>query len=162
MDQVLNRVDGLVKKHKLKVIDQDLARPWGGFLVLDENQIDAFANIFFPELDLRPVGQRLPMSPKFLMVAPQKRLSWQYHDRRGETWVVLDGPVAVGINTGDEEVDPQILHRGGKINFDRTVRHRLIGLDTWGVVAEIWMHTDHQNPSDEADIVRVQDDFARN
>ena len=40
-------------------------------------------------------------------------------------------------------------------------RHRLIGLDGWGIVAEIWRHTDAENPSDEDDIVRVQDDFGR-
>jgi mannose-6-phosphate isomerase len=28
-------------------------------------------------------------------------------------------------------------------------------------VAEIWQHTDAANPSDENDIVRVQDDFSR-
>lgn len=31
----------------------------------------------------------------------------------------------------------------------------------WGVVAEIWQHTDKDNPSNEDDIVRVQDDFGR-
>jgi len=27
--------------------------------------------------------------------------------------------------------------------------------------AEIWQHTDKNNPSDEDDIIRVQDDFGR-
>jgi mannose-6-phosphate isomerase len=40
-------------------------------------------------------------------------------------------------------------------------RHRLIGADGYGIVAEIWRHTDPANPSDENDIVRVQDDFGR-
>ena len=40
------------------------------------------------------------------------------------------------------------------------VRHRLIGLDDYAVVAEIWQHTD-KIPSDEEDIIRVQDDFGR-
>jgi hypothetical protein len=30
-----------------------------------------------------------------------------------------------------------------------------------GIVAEIWMHTDENHPSDEEDIVRLEDDFAR-
>jgi mannose-6-phosphate isomerase len=37
----------------------------------------------------------------------------------------------------------------------------LVGLDQWGVVAEIWQHTDVTNLSDESDIVRLQDDFGR-
>lgn len=40
-------------------------------------------------------------------------------------------------------------------------RHRLVGVDEWGIVAEIWQHTDAAHPSDEDDIVRVQDDFGR-
>ncbi len=39
---------------------------------------------------------------------------------------------------------------------------RLAGaLDAWGRVAEIWQHEDENNLSDEDDIVRVQDDYAR-
>jgi hypothetical protein len=37
----------------------------------------------------------------------------------------------------------------------------LIGLDQQALVAEIWQHTDPKNPSNEEDIVRLQDDFGR-
>jgi hypothetical protein len=40
-------------------------------------------------------------------------------------------------------------------------RHRLVGLDRPAVVAEIWSHTDPKHPSDEEDIVRLEDDFSR-
>ena len=40
-------------------------------------------------------------------------------------------------------------------------RHRLSGLDSWGIVAEIWQHTDAESPSNEDDIVRLEDDFNR-
>ena len=50
---------------------------------------------------------------------------------------------------------------GELVILDKGERHRLLGKDNWGVVAEIWMHTDPQNPSDEEDIVRLQDDYAR-
>ena len=40
-------------------------------------------------------------------------------------------------------------------------RHRLVGLDKIGVVAEIWIHTDSNNLSDENDIVRINDDYNR-
>ena len=35
-------------------------------------------------------------------------------------------------------------------------------MDELAVVAEIWIHSDQDNPSDEDYIVRVQDDFNRN
>ena len=47
------------------------------------------------------------------------------------------------------------------IELQKEERHRLIGLSDFGIVAEIWIHTDPANPSDENDIVRLQDDYAR-
>ena len=47
-----------------------------------------------------------------------------------------------------------------KVRLVKGERHRLIGLEDYGFVAEIWQHTD-SIPSDEEDIVRVQDDFSR-
>ena len=47
------------------------------------------------------------------------------------------------------------------VSLQQGERHRLIGTQGWGVVAEIWMHTDPNHPSDEADIVRLQDDYSR-
>jgi mannose-6-phosphate isomerase len=61
----------------------------------------------------------------------------------------------------DEEHELQILNPGDVIRLNQGERHRLVGLDEWGVLAEIWQHTDANNPSDEDDIVRVQDDFGR-
>jgi len=50
---------------------------------------------------------------------------------------------------------------GSIVELAQGERHRLVGVDEWGVIAEIWKHTDPTNPSDESDIVRVQDDFGR-
>jgi len=49
---------------------------------------------------------------------------------------------------------------GSQLKLNQGLRHRLIGLDNYAVVAEIWQHTD-KIPSDEDDIIRVQDDFGR-
>ena len=56
----------------------------------------------------------------------------------------------------------KILKEGDEIRLSKRERHRIIGLDNYAVVAEIWIHTDKDNPSDENDIVRLQDDFDRN
>lgn len=45
--------------------------------------------------------------------------------------------------------------------FEAGERHRLVGLDNWGVVAEIWQHTDPNEPSKEEDIVRLSDNYGR-
>ena len=95
------------------------------------------------------------------MVAPYKRLSWQYHHRRAEIWRCIDGQVGVITSNTDVETDSIILKTQDKIKLSQGQRHRLIGLDEWGVVAEIWQHTDAHHPSNEEDIIRVQDDFQR-
>jgi mannose-6-phosphate isomerase-like protein (cupin superfamily) len=151
----------LLKKLNLKIVHEDSSRPWGGFFVIDEAQAQQFAKEFFPEEDFEKLKLSEKLSPKILLVAPGKRLSWQYHHRRAEIWRCIDGEVAVATSLTDDEAIQQILQVGDKIKLQKGQRHRLIGLDGWGTIAEIWQHTDASNPSDEDDIIRVQDDFGR-
>jgi mannose-6-phosphate isomerase len=74
---------------------------------------------------------------------------------------VVNGTVGVVTSETDEEGALQKLAPGASIKLKQGERHRLIGLEDWGIVSEIWQHTDLDNPSDESDIVRVQDDFGR-
>lgn len=151
-----------VEAKGLRILSEDLQRPWGGFFVLDEAQLDDFVAAYFPGLELPAADGRPPMSPKILMVAPGKRLSWQYHHRRGEIWSVLTGPTGVAHGQTDDQPRPERLESGHQIHLKPGERHRLVGLEDWGVVAEIWEHTNRKQPSDEDDIVRVEDDFGRN
>jgi mannose-6-phosphate isomerase-like protein (cupin superfamily) len=94
-------------------------------------------------------------------VAPDKRLSWQYHHRRAEIWQVVKGTVGVITSPDDSEGQLKTYSPGKRIILQKGERHRLVGLNDWGIIAEIWQHTDPSSPSDESDIVRVQDDFGR-
>ena len=161
MEETLQAVKTMLSDANLRIVDQDLQRPWGGFLVLDESQIEAFAMTFFPSLVLPEPADHLPMSPKILLVAPHLRLSWQYHHRRAELWRVVTGSVGVFRSTTDEPGDLQTLNEAEEVNLVTGERHRLVGLETWGVVAEIWQHTDATRPSNEDDIVRLEDDYNR-
>ena len=138
----------------------DSGRPWGGFFVVDEEDIDVFMYQFFPHIKKEDLGAG-KLSPKILIVAPNKRLSWQYHHRRSEIWKVIGGQVGVVTSESDKEGDKKVLQTGEVIELKKGERHRLIGLGEWGIIAEIWRHTDTENPSDEEDIVRVQDDYGR-
>lgn len=140
---------------------KDFKRPWGGFLVIDESHTKKFIDEFFPEYPSESLTKNQKVSPKILIVAPNKRLSWQYHHRRSEVWKVIEGQVGVIQSDSDEETDMSTYTVGDVITLRKGERHRLIGLDDWGKVAEIWQHTDPDHPSDENDIVRLQDDFLR-
>lgn len=160
-NEVFAHAEKLMDHLGFKIIKEDRNRPWGGFLVIDESQAAAFAKQFFPEEDFEALKISEKLSPKILLVAPEKRLSWQYHFRRAEIWRCIDGEVAVATSLTDEESETKYLKEGDKIKLQQGERHRLIGLEDWGVVAEIWQHTDASQPSDEDDIVRLQDDFGR-
>ena len=143
------------------VIAKDFERPWGGFLVIEEAQAQAFSNYFFKGLDVNTLKIGGKLSPKILMVQAKARLSWQYHKRRAEIWQVYKGSAGIIRSNTDQENPMEIYNEGAQIMLAQGERHRLIGLDDFCVVAEIWQHTDAHHPSDEADIVRVQDDFGR-
>ena len=101
------------------------------------------------------------LSPKILIIEPQSRLSWQYHNRRAEIWQVYKGSAGIIRSNTDVENEMRIYNEGDQIVLKQGERHRLIGLDDYSIVAEIWGHTDANHPSDEDDIIRVQDDFGR-
>lgn len=142
-----------------KVVGYDFNRPWGGFLKIDESQSNKFILDFISEEKLKIDGK---ISPKILIVNPQAKLSWQYHDRRKEIWRVYKNKVGIIRSMNDNENQMKIFKSGDLIKLEKEERHRLIGLSKIGIVAEIWMHTDPNYPSDEDDIVRLQDDYFRN
>jgi len=141
--------------------EENLAKPWGAYFLIDENQTKEFLQKYFPSISENEFQPGLKLSPKILVVAPHMRLSWQYHHRRQELWRVLGKPVEVVLNDTDELVEGKTYQKNDIIRIKLGERHRLVGLDDWGLVAEIWIHTDPSNPSNEDDIVRVQDDFSR-
>lgn len=160
-EAVFTAVGDYLGSLSLRSVNIDSQRPWGGFFVLDEAQTSEFINTYFPDLSNDDITRGGKLSPKILIVEPNKRLSWQYHDRREELWKIINGPVGVITSLDDTQSEVRDIQMGEIIQFGTQVRHRLVGLDNWGVVAEIWQHTDPQNPSDESDIIRLQDDFGR-
>lgn len=150
-----------IESFGFSVISHDFERPWGGFLVIDEDQAQGFSNKFFEALDINTIRIGGKLSPKILIVKPNARLSWQYHNRRAEIWQVYKGIVGIIQSDSDVENEVKVFNEGDQVVLRQGERHRLIGLDDYCVVAEIWQHTDKENPSDEEDIIRVQDDFGR-
>jgi len=142
-------------------VQHDQTRPWGGFFVLAESQAQEFADRYFDGLAVEGLRISGKLSPKMLLVAPGQRLSWQYHHRRAEIWRVVQGTVGVITSPTDEPGELKTYAPGEVITLQQGERHRLVGLADWGILAEIWQHTDASQPSDEEDIVRVQDDFGR-
>lgn len=158
---VFGTVEEFMNDKGFTIVDKDTERPWGGFLVIEEGQAEKFIKTFFPGLSVDDFKGFEKLSPKILLVAPGKRLSWQYHHRRAEIWRVIGGKAGVVVSDSDKQTPVKELELGESVSLKQGERHRLVGLEQWGVLAEIWKHTDPQNPSDEKDIIRVEDDFGR-
>ncbi|AIC16427.1 phosphomannose isomerase type II C-terminal cupin domain [Nitrososphaera viennensis] len=92
-----------------------------------------------------------PCTVKLVYVDGDKRLSLQYHNNRSEFWKVVKGPVRVQI--GKEK---RLLQTGESITIPKGTIHRLEGAGTDAVILEI-----SKGDFDEADIIRIEDDYAR-
>ena len=160
-DSIFKKIAAMLQEQGFTVVNKDDQRPWGGFYVIDEADAAKFASHYFPGENMEELKITEKISPKILLVAPQARLSWQYHHRRAEIWKCIEGPVAVATSYDDDEKEQHLLQPEDIIRLQQGQRHRLIGLDKWGIIAEIWQHSNAAHPSNEDDIVRVQDDYGR-
>lgn len=161
MNELFLDIKNEIESFGYQIISEDFKRPWGGFLVINENQSQKFSDHFFKELDITSLKIGGKLSPKILIINPNSRLSWQYHLRRSEIWYVHKGPVGVIKSKDDFQNEMEVIDQGGKVRIQQGERHRIIGLQTPAIIAEIWQHTDLNNPSDEEDIIRLKDDFGR-
>jgi mannose-6-phosphate isomerase len=160
-EKVFSSVKDFLQQKGFNISKVDQQRPWGGFFVIDELQAKKFKNDFFENIEDSEANENGKLSPKILVVEAGKRLSWQYHFRRSEIWKVIGCEAGIVRSNDDIEKPVRIIKTNEIIFLKQGERHRLIGLTSWGIIAEIWQHTDPENPSDEEDIVRLQDDFGR-
>lgn len=151
------------KGYILEEINEE--KPWGGYIRLNNDDAEQFIGEYFPGLTLEEAKlglEDVELSPKILIVTSGERLSWQKHDRRAERWAYLtEGGYHKSIT--DEEGELHTAQPGEVVQFQQGERHRLVGTSDseFTLVAEIWQHVDPENPSDEGDIVRIQDDYKR-
>lgn len=114
-------------------------------------------NSILPEAEKRPWGsfERYTHNElstvKLIYLDGDKRLSLQYHNHRKEFWKVIKGPIRVQLDNVTKT-----LETGESILIPEKAVHRLIGAGTNAIILEISM-----GEFDEADIVRLQDDYKR-
>lgn len=161
MDPFVEDFLAKIKDQGLTIVEQ-IEKPWGVSVRLSDHELERFIELYYQGVELPQFDPQTSQSPKFLIVAPHKRFSWQVHGRRWEIWRIAKGPLGVYTSETDEHPeDYQVIPEGDVLTIHDHIRHRALGLDNWAVIAEIWIHKDAQNPSDEEDIVRLADDFGR-
>jgi len=108
-------------------------RPWGNYTVLDE-------------------GENFKV--KRIEVLPEKRLSYQSHQRRAEHWFVVSGTAKVTLN--ECEI---IVETGAAIDIKLGDKHRVMNPDA--KVLLVFIETQTGDYFGEDDIERYEDDFGR-
>jgi mannose-6-phosphate isomerase len=105
-------------------------RPWGKFEKFHENK---------------------SCTVKLIYINPFSRLSLQYHKKRAEFWVIVNGIARVQVDNRT-----YILKEGQTIEIPKNTRHRVEAKQTRCVILEI-----SYGMFDEEDIVRLEDDYKR-
>lgn len=112
-------------------------RPWGDYKVLDQSDVTS----------------QCSYKVKTIRVNPNQKFSLQYHKRRVEHWIVVDGE---GIAILGDDMIP--LYRGKYIFVNYNQIHRIIA----GSTGITFIEVQHGSQCFEEDIVRLEDDFGRN
>lgn len=108
--------------------------------------------------DLRPWGKfrsfphKNASSIKIITVNPGGKLSLQYHNLRSEFWIALDK--GLEITVGERVWQPDVNE---EIFIPTKTPHRLKCISKHPArIMEIWI-----GPSDESDIIRLEDSYGR-
>lgn len=107
-------------------------RPWGSFFIIKE---DSSYKI------------------KKIEIKPGHRLSYQYHNKRSEVWVIIQGK---GLITLDGRVNK--YNKGDTILIPKGMKHRI---ENQGNDKTIFIEVQTGSYFGEDDIVRLEDDYNR-
>ena len=95
---------------------------------------------------------------KRIIVKPGQRLSYQYHHKRSECWVVVQGRATVTLD--DKEFEYESGNQFGNIvNIPVGTKHRVRNDEE---IDLIFIETQTGTYFGEDDIVRLEDDYGRN
>ena len=160
--ETIEKVENWLKNLGLEISTKDLERPWGAFWHIKPEKTNLFLSLFFPKVK---ANIKSDISPKILLISPKESFSWQYHQRRNEIWKFLN-PVGILLNNtnnipSEEQIETK--NQGEIAKIPAKKRHRAIALENnYGLIAEIWEHLNSNDPSNEEDVIRVQDKYGRN
>jgi mannose-6-phosphate isomerase-like protein (cupin superfamily) len=87
------------------------------------------------------------------VVKSGKRISYQYHNKRSENWVIVSGKGILTLNAENKEVSPNTI-----VHIDKKDYHRIHNI---GVEDLVVIETQFGEYCGEDDIVRIDDDFNR-
>ena len=107
-------------------------RPWGFYKIIDEGK---------------------NYKSKQIVVYPGQKISLQYHNKRAEHWIIVEGVAKITIGT-----DIRILEANQSVYVPKTVKHRIENI---GESDLRFIEVQTGAYLEEDDIVRISDDYKR-
>ena len=107
-------------------------RPWGAFHILAEDE---------------------NYKIKKIIVNPGKRMSYQFHNKRSECWIIIQGTAKINLNDKIE-----LFKKGDIIEIPIKAKHRVENINDSDL---IFIEVQTGEYFGEDDIVRIEDDFNR-
>tara|TARA_B100001175_G_scaffold299212_1_gene290416 strand:- start:256 stop:606 length:351 start_codon:yes stop_codon:yes gene_type:complete len=114
------------------ILKESEERPWGRFFVLQDN----------PNYKIKRIE-----------VDPGERLSYQYHNKRSEMWIIVEGVATVTLESKVEE-----LSYGETIFISQGLKHRV---ENQGAKKLVFIEVQTGSYFGEDDIIRIEDDYNR-
>lgn len=99
------------------------------------------------------VPENLPYMGKVLHIDAGKRLSLQYHDKKRETWFLINGRAKVVWDNENKELIETELEQGKGYTCQIGQRHRLVGITDCDVI--------EVSTPEIGTTYRLEDDFKR-
>ena len=96
---------------------------------------------------------------KRIIVKPGQRLSYQYHHKRSEAWVIVQGEACVTVDLKPYPCSNCTFGVGDVIEIPKEAKHRV---QNEGEEDLIFIETQVGTYFGEDDIVRLEDDYGRN
>ena len=120
-----------MQKNKFLNIESD-KRPWGIYYVIHDEEF---------------------YKVKRIEVLPKQRLSYQFHYKRSETWIIVKGEGEITINGVTKK-----CKQGDTITIAKKEKHRIENTSNDRL---IFIEVQHGDYFGEDDIVRIEDDYNR-
>ena len=131
-----------------------MAEDSGASTVLARPPIDRIAKPWGEEVILERTADTVV---KTLRIAPNQRLSLQFHRRKHETLMLIDGDALLTFGTEIDRLRDKVLRTGLREEVAAGIVHRLSAGPSGANILEIASRL----PDDDEDIVRLADDYGR-
>lgn len=101
----------------------NFVRPWDGFFVIDKDQVQEFASVYFVGINEDKLRDSVELSPKVLNIKTASSLSRQNHHCRAGSKNEIYCPVGIVISSDNSQREKAKHQNGESVALEQGDRH---------------------------------------